>query len=319
MVISGGIMSLLVVGSVAFDSVKTPFGRADKVLGGSATYFSVSASYFTDIRLVAVVGNDFSDDHFSIFQERSIDIEGLEKREGETFQWEGEYSNNLNEAQTLDTKLNVLADFKPKIPETYLDSEYVFLANIDPDLQRDVLSQVKKPKLVACDTMNYWIEGKLDSLKKTLKLVDLLVINEGEARSLAEEPNLVKASRKILSMGPDRLIVKRGEYGAFMFSNDQSFAIPAFPMENVYDPTGAGDTFGGGLMGYLASVDNITDETLRQGIILGSAMASFNVEDFSLNKLKDLTYTEIEERFRAFKKLTYFEDIDNHGWRKDIN
>lgn len=302
-------MSLLVVGSVAFDSVETPFGKAEEVLGGSATYFSTSASYFTDVKLVAVVGDDFPEEHVDFLKSREIDVKGLQRSSGKTFRWKGRYDFDLNQAHTLDTQLNVFASFKPQIPEEYKDAEYVFLANIDPVLQLEVLKQVRKPKFVACDTMNFWIEGKPDELKETLKHVDLLTINEGEARELAKEPNLVLAAKKILSYGPKTLIVKRGEYGSLMFSDSGIFSAPAYPLESVFDPTGAGDSFAGGFMGYLSNIGNISDGSIRQAIIFGSVMASFNVEDFSLNGMKDLSYKEIEERFKEFKRLTHFEDL----------
>ncbi|MDO8445916.1 MAG: PfkB family carbohydrate kinase [Deltaproteobacteria bacterium] len=302
-------MSLLVVGSVAFDSVETPFGKAEEVLGGSATYFSTSASYFTEVKLVAVVGDDFPEEHVDFLKSREIDVKGLQRSSGKTFRWKGRYDFDLNQAHTLDTQLNVFASFKPQIPEEYKDAEYVFLANIDPVLQLEVLKQVRKPKFVACDTMNFWIEGKPDELKETLKYVDLLTINEGEARELAKEPNLVLAAKKILSYGPKTLIVKRGEYGSLMFSDSGIFSAPAYPLESVFDPTGAGDSFAGGFMGYLSNIGNISDGSIRQAIIFGSVMASFNVEDFSLNGMKDLNYKEIEERFKEFKRLTHFEDL----------
>ncbi len=300
-------MSLLVVGSIAFDTVKTPFGEVEEVIGGSATYFSVAASYFTDVKLVAVVGEDFGDKEKEIFNDRSIDLRGLKQNPGQTFRWKGEYGFDLNEARTLETHLNVLADFQPELPEDYRKCEWVFLGNIDPDLQSAVLDQVKDPKLVACDTMNFWIENKLEALKNTLKRVDLLVINEGEARELASEPNLVKAAAKILEMGPESIIIKRGEYGALLFSDNTIFAVPGFPLEFVYDPTGAGDSFAGGLMGYLAKCKSFKEDTIRQAIIFGSVMASYNVEAFSLNRLQDISKTDIENRFCAFKKLTHFE------------
>ena len=302
-------MSLLVVGSVAFDSVKTPFGEAHEVLGGSGTYFSTSASYFTDVALVAVVGTDFPEEHLTFLKSRKIDIEGIEKMEGKTFRWKGEYGYELNEAKTLDTQLNVFQSFKPKLPESYKDKKIVFLANIDPDLQREVLKQVKKPVLVACDTMNFWIEGKKDSLLETLKLVDILLINDGEARELSGEPNLVKAANKILSFGPKTLIIKRGEYGALMFKDGRIFSAPAYPLESVFDPTGAGDSFAGGFMGYLSNTMNFDDANIRKAIIFGSVMASYNVESFSLDKIKSLDYSEIESRFNEFKRLTHFEDL----------
>lgn len=302
-------MSLLVVGSVAFDSVKTPFGEVDEVLGGSATYFSASASYFTDVSMVAVVGTDFPDKHLTFLRSRKIDIEGIERTEGKTFRWKGEYGFELNEARTLDTQLNVFQSFKPKLPESYKSRKVVFLANIDPDIQRDVLKQVKEPALVACDTMNFWIEGKKESLLETLKLVDILLINDGEARELSGEPNLVKAASIILSYGPKTLIIKRGEYGVLMFKDKRIFAAPAYPLETVYDPTGAGDCFAGGFMGYLSNTMNFDDSNVRKAIIFGSVMASYNVEAFSLDKIKSLDYPEIERRYSEFKRLTHFEDL----------
>jgi sugar/nucleoside kinase (ribokinase family) len=302
-------MSLVVVGSVAFDSVKTPFGEADEVLGGSATYFSTAASYFTDVSLVAVIGTDFPDKHLKFLQSRKIDIEGIEKSEGKTFRWKGEYGFELNEARTLDTQLNVFQSFKPKLPESYKSKKVVFLANIDPDLQREVLQQVESPDLVACDTMNFWIEGKRDSLLETLKLVDILLINDGEARELSGEPNLVKAAQVIHAYGPKTLIIKRGEYGALMFKEGKIFSAPAYPLEAVFDPTGAGDCFAGGFMGYLSSTMNFEESNIRKAIIFGSVMASYNVEAFSLDKIKSLDYKEIETRYQEFKKLTHFEDL----------
>jgi len=302
-------MSILVVGSVAFDSVETPFGRVEGVLGGSATYFSTAASYFTDVGLVAVVGEDFPDEHMEFLKARGVDINGLQRLPGKTFRWSGRYDYNLNEAHTLDTQLNVFEGFRPRIPEGYKDAPYLFLANIDPELQWEVLEQVKTPRLVACDTMNFWIEGKPSALKRLLKRVDLFVINEAEARELAQEPNLVKASSIIMSYGPKTLIIKRGEYGALMFNGGSIFSAPAYPLEAIFDPTGAGDSFAGGLMGYLANTCNLSDNNIRQAIIFGSVMASFVVEDFSLNRLKNLTYEDIRERYREFKQLTHFEGI----------
>lgn len=302
-------MSLLVVGSVALDSVKTPFGNAEEALGGSATYFSTSASYFTDIRLVAVVGEDFPKEHIQFLKSRNIDVRGLSQAAGKTFRWAGEYSYDLNEAHTLATHLNVFESFKPEVIEDYKDSEVVFLANIDPELQLDVLRQVNKPKLVACDTMNFWIEGKLEALKRTLKEVDILTINEGEARELAGEPSLVKAGKVIHSMGPRVVVIKQGSYGAIMFNGSSAFSAPAYPLEAVFDPTGAGDTFAGGFMGYLANTMNFSEASLRQAVVFGSVMASMNVEAFSLDRLRSLDYKEIEDRYREFKKLTHFEDI----------
>ncbi|MCX5886158.1 MAG: PfkB family carbohydrate kinase [Proteobacteria bacterium] len=302
-------MDILVVGSVAFDSVETPFGKVEDVLGGSAIYFSVAASFFSKVGIVAVVGEDFPSLYLEFLKEKNIDIGGLKKVKGSTFRWKGKYGFDLNEALTLDTRLNVFQDFRPEIPERYRDAEYVFLANIDPELQLRVLDQVENPKLVALDTMNFWIEGKPDKLKEAVARVDIFVINEAEAREFMQEPNLVKAAKKILSLGPKTLIVKRGEYGALMFHGDSVFSAPAYPLEFIYDPTGAGDSFAGGFMGYLANTRNAEDGVIRQAMIFGSVMASFNVEDFSLNRMKYLTYPEIERRFREFKKLCTFEDI----------
>lgn len=303
-------MSILVVGSVAFDSVETPFGKVDEVLGGSGTYFSTAASFFTDVKLVAVVGEDFPQQHLDFLASRQIDLTGLSTATGKTFRWSGSYGYDLNEAQTLDTQLNVFATFCPKLPESYLDTEYVFLANIDPELQLDVLKQVVRPKIVACDTMNFWIEGKPDALIKTLKYVDILLINDGEVRQLADEANMVKAAQKVLAMGPKTLVVKRGEYGATMFTEHGVFSAPAYPLESVFDPTGAGDTFAGGFMGYLASVRDHSDAAMRQAIVFGSVMASFNVEDFSLDRMRTLDFAEVRDRYRKFQLLTEFNGID---------
>lgn len=302
-------MSLLVVGTVALDSVKTPFGEIENALGGSATYFSASASYFTDVRLVAVVGDDFPKEHIQFLKSRNIDIRGLEIQKGSTFRWQGEYGYDLNDARTIATHLNVLSAFRPRIADDYKDSDLVFLANIDPEIQLDVLRQVKRPRLTACDTMNYWIESKPEQLKKTLKEVDILTINEAEIRQLSGESSLVKAARKVQAMGPKTVVVKQGSYGALMFNGRSMFSAPAYPLESVYDPTGAGDTFAGGFMGYLANTMNFSEQSMRQAVIFGSVMASLNVEAFSLDRLKSLDYKEIEARYREFKRLTHFEDI----------
>ena len=303
-------MSILVVGSVALDSVKTPFGQVDDALGGSGTYFSVSASNFTKVQLVAVVGNDFPQEHVDLLKKHDVDLEGLQVTDGKTFRWKGYYEFDLNEAHTLETHLNVFESFHPELPESYRDAEYVFLANIDPELQLEVLRQVRNPKLVACDTMNFWIDGKRDALLETLKHIDMLVINDAETRQLADEPNLVKAARKIISMGPETLIVKRGEYGVLMFRKDSIFSAPAYPLEAVFDPTGAGDTFAGGFLGSLAASGETSEEAIRTSIIYGSVMASYNVESFSLERLKTLKQSEIEQRFRYFKKLTEFQGLE---------
>lgn len=300
---------LLVVGSVALDTVRTPFGEASEVLGGSATYFATSASYFTSVDLIAVVGQDFPEQHLTFLKSRGIDLAGLERRSGETFRWKGEYTHQLNEAHTLDTRLNVFETFRPKIPEQYQSPDMLFLGNIDPELQWDVLQQVKRPKLVACDTMNFWIERKREALWKVLERIDILIINDGEARALGQHPNLTQVAKLVLSRGPKHLIIKRGEYGVLMFNQKQIFGAPAFPLEQVKDPTGAGDTFAGGFMGYLAATGNLSDASFRQATIFGSVMASFTVEAFSLERLRALDYKEIEARFREFKRLTQFEDL----------
>jgi sugar/nucleoside kinase (ribokinase family) len=302
-------VSLLVVGSVAFDDVRTPFGEAKRVLGGSATYFSIAASYFTDVNLVAVVGEDFPEENIDLFQEHRVNIEGLERTAGETFHWSGEYGFDLSDAKTLATHLNVFETFEPKIPASYRSCPYVFLANIDPVLQLSVLEQMESPELVACDTMNFWIEGKPEQLKETLRHVDILAINDSETRELAGEANIYKAAQAVLALGPSTLIIKRGEYGALMFNEKTVFAAPAYPLEAVFDPTGAGDSFAGGFMGYLANVKNVTEATVRQALIMGSVMASFNVEAFSLERLKTVTYEEIRKRFNAFRNLVQFDDI----------
>ncbi len=302
-------MDILVIGSVAFDSVETPFGRGDDVLGGSATYFSTSASFFTGVQLVAVVGEDFPEEPRQFLSSRGVDLAGLQTRPGQTFRWKGRYGYDLNEAHTLETHLNVFETFHPELPESYRKAQYVFLANIDPELQLEVLQQVERPKLIACDTMNFWIDGKREALIRTLGHVDILVINEAEVRQLAEEANLVKASRAVLSMGPKTLVVKRGEYGVLVFTEHSVFSAPAYPLEEVFDPTGAGDTFAGGFMGYLAATNNLADETVRKATVFGSVMASFTVEDFSLNRLRRLNWDEIEDRFRRFQALTSFEGL----------
>lgn len=302
-------MSVLVVGSVAFDTIRTPFGVATEVVGGSANYFSVAASFFTDVRLVAVVGEDFPDQHLEFLRSRGVDLRGLQRVPGKTFRWVGEYGFDFNEAKTLDTQLNVFADFAPKIPEDYRESEVVFLANIDPDLQRDVLRQVRRPALVAADTMNYWIARKPEALRQTLTMVDALIINDAETRQLANEQSLVRAARTIQAWGPRILIIKRGEYGALLCVDDEWFSAPALPLESVQDPTGAGDCFAGGAVGYLTRRMRFDAGHLRQAMIMGSVMASFNVEAFSLDRLRTLTRVEIEARFTAFRRLVHFDDL----------
>lgn len=303
-------MSLLVVGSVAFDAVETPFGKCEKMLGGSTSHFSISASYFTKVRIVGVVGGDFGNDEQKVFDAHGIDTTDLERiAEGNTFRWRGRYDYDLNVAHTLETQLNVFANFKPKLSEEAKRSRLVFLGNIQPELQREVREQVKGAELVALDTMNLWIETTRSSLQKAIETVHLLVINDAEARQLTEEPVLIKAARKILSWGPRSVIVKRGEYGAAMFTQDSYFAIPAYPLESVFDPTGAGDTFAGGLMGYLDSQEKLDDAAMRRAMIFGSVMASFNVEEFGTQRVERLTHNEINDRFHAFKTFTHFEEL----------
>jgi len=303
-------MSLLVVGSIALDSVETPFGRREEVLGGSATYFSTAASFFGPVRLVATVGEDFPEAHVQFLADRGVDLAGLERRPGRTFRWKGRYEFDLNQAHTLDTQLNVFAEFKPELPAHYRDSEYVFLGNIDPDLQRTVLDQVRAPRLVACDTMNFWITSKRESLLRTLERVDLLFVNDAEARQLAEEHNVVKAARRILSFGPRAVVVKRGEYGALFFSGDEVFAASAYPLPAVFDPTGAGDSFAGGFMGYVARTRCEDQATMRRAIVLGSVLASFTVEQFSVERLRTLSHEEIRARYGETRRLAHFDDLE---------
>jgi len=300
-------MSVLVVGSMALDSVETPFGKVENILGGSASYFSLAASNFTDVNVVAVVGNDFPEEHLQLLESHDIKLDGVKIEEGETFRWVGHYGYDLSEAKTLETHLNVFETFNPVLPDHYKDIDIVFLANIDPEIQFEVLQQVNKPKLVACDTMNFWIESKPEQLKKLLGHVDILMINDAETRELAGEPIIVKAARKIMEMGPKMLIVKRGEYGALMFSKEGIFYAPSYPLEEVLDPTGAGDTFAGGFMGYVAihDINNVND--YKRAVIYGSVLASFTVEDFSVNRLAKLKKDEIDARYLAFMNLSNIE------------
>ncbi len=298
---------LLVVGSVAIDSIRTPFGERERSLGGAALHFSVSASFFTEVGVVAVIGDDFTAEDRRVFDERRIDTENLRHVPGgRTFRWAGEYGYDLNTARTLDTQLNVFADFDPHLSERARQSPFLFLANIQPGLQRRVREQVNA-RFVAMDTMNFWIEGAREELLQTLSVVDALLINDAEARELAGEANMIRAARKILTMGPSLVVVKRGEYGAACFTRESYFATPAFPLENVFDPTGAGDSFAGGFMGCLAQAGSIDDHTVRRAVIYGSVMASYNVEEFSCDRLRRLLPEEIGSRFRQFKEFTHFE------------
>ncbi len=302
-------MSIVVVGSVAFDTVRTPFGEVDNALGGAATFFSVAASYFSPVNVVAVVGDDFGEEHLAVFEEHGVDARGIERAPGRTFRWGGEYSLNLNERTTLFTELNVFESFQPKLPPEYLESPYVFLANIDPELQMSVLEQVEAPRLVACDTMNFWIDGKLEALQRLLRKVDVLVVNDEEARELSECYNLVAAANAIMGMGPTAVVIKRGEYGVLAFLGNDVFFAPAYPLDRLADPTGAGDTFAGGFMGYLATCGKLDPASLRRAIVAGSVMASFCVEEFSLAGIRNLDQEAIARRYRAFQLLTEFGDL----------
>jgi sugar/nucleoside kinase (ribokinase family) len=302
-------MSLLVVGSVALDSVETPFGKVEDAVGGSAMYFSASASYYTDVRLVAVVGQDFPQEPVTFLEGRGVDLSGLHRTDGETFRWKGKYGFDLNEAITLDTQLNVFGDFDPVLSEEYRQSDVVFLANIDPTLQLKVLEQVENPRFVAMDTMNLWINTKRDELEKVMSKVDMVVINETEARMFADESNVVVAAQKIRELGPQFVVIKRGEYGALLFTPEDVFFAPAYPLEEVFDPTGAGDTFAGGLMGYLARNEKFGHHEMRLATIVGCVMASFDVEKFSYEALVDLDRDKIFNRFEKFRKLTSFGEL----------
>ncbi len=302
-------MSILVVGSVAFDTLRTPFGAADDELGGAATHFALAASYFTEVKVVAVVGDDFGEKERAVLADRPIDLSGIETASGKTFRWGGEYSYDLNDRKTLFTELNVFESFRPKIPESYRRTPFLFLGNIHPELQLEVLEQVRRPRLVAADTMNYWIERTPDALRRLLGRVDALLINDAETRELTGEYNLIRAAEKIRAMGPKTLVVKRGEYGVLLFNENHRFAAPAYPLETVFDPTGAGDSFAGGFMGYLASRQSLDNDALRQAIVFGSVMGSFCVEDFGTRRLQRLTRDEVDDRYRAFKRLTHFEDL----------
>ncbi len=300
-------MSLLVVGSVALDSVETPAGKVEDALGGSATYFSAAASLLTGVRMVAGVGEDFPDQHVEMLRSRGIDLEGLEREQGRTFRWSGRYSTDLNQAITLDTQLNVFERFDPKLPAAYKDSDYVFLANIHPALQLKVLEQTPERKFAGADTMNFWIEGERETLEEVFRRVDCATINEAEARDFTGESNLFRAARKIAELGPKYIVIKRGEYGALLWHEGEVFFAPAYPLEEVADPTGAGDTFAGGLFGYLSSRGTHDPDTVRQGIVVGSVAASFNVEDFSLRRLLDVTSDEISNRVKEFVKMICFD------------
>lgn len=307
-------MSLLVVGSIAFDTIQTPYGKKEKILGGSATYFSLAASYFTGVRVIGVVGEDFTAAHEAILKDRGVDIRGIQRARGKTFHWAGQYGDNLSEAQTHVTELNVFEDFQPQIPAEYAASEFLFLANIDPTLQADVRRRMNGAKLVGGDTMNFWIGGKRRELGETLKLVDVLLINDGEVKLLANDASLPRAARKVLLMGPKALVIKHGEYGATIFFKPGAFGVsgspfraPALPLDEVRDPTGAGDSFAGGFMGYIASQGELTRDVLKRAMFYGGVMGSFAVERFGTERLQSLTRAEIEGRFQLFRDLTHLQ------------
>jgi sugar/nucleoside kinase (ribokinase family) len=302
-------MSLLVVGSVALDSVETPFGHVDGAVGGSATYFSAAASLFCPVQLVGVIGSDFPLHELAFLERRGVDLAGLVQRPGESFRWSGQYSYDLNSRETLETRLGVFADFQPTIPEPFRRTGRVFLGNIDPELQLDVLGQVHEPEFVACDTMNFWIAGKRDALLEVLRRADLLLVNDAEARELSGDHNLLRAARWIQARGPRLVVVKKGEHGAILFSDELVFFVPGYPLEEVYDPTGAGDAFAGGFMGYLARTGTVGTDDLRRAMVHGSAMGSFAVERFGVERFRTLTVTEVQDRVRAFRDMTSFEHL----------
>lgn len=303
-------MSLTVVGSVAFDALETPFGKRERILGGAATHFGLSASFFTQVNAVGVVGGDFGDEEWAVFKRHAINTDDIQVvPDGKTFFWSGRYDYDMNTAHTLDTQLNVFETFDPKLSDRSKGADMLFLANILPMLQKQVREQCSDAKFVAMDTMNFWISSMKDALLETIKVVDCIIINDAEARQLTDEPSIYKAARAIMDLGLKAVVIKRGEYGATLFTKDSYFTAPAYPLESVYDPTGAGDTFAGGFMGYLASHTEITDEILRRAMIYGSVMASFNVEKFGTERVDALDYPEINQRFRDFKQMTHFDDI----------
>jgi len=299
-------LKIVVVGSVAFDNVETPFGKVNDVIGGSATFFSVAASFFAPVAVVAVVGHDFPKRELEFLRRRGIDISGVEIADGPTFRWTGRYHEDMNLRDTLDLQLNVFADFKPKLPESYRAAEICFLSNIHPSLQKGVLDQLRAPQLVGADTMTHWIQDTPDELRDLLRRAEVLTVNDEEARLLSGERNIVLAARKILAMGPKSLLIKRGEYGVLHFSADSVFAVPAFPLEQVFDPTGAGDAFAGGFIGALAKSADFSAKSVRRAIVYGSVMASFVVEKFSFDRLRELTDEDVEQRYRQFVALTEF-------------
>ncbi len=299
-------MSLVVVGSLAFDTLETPHGRRERIVGGSCSYFALAASFFTQPKVVAVVGEDFPQETIRLFQEKGIDLQGLKIEPGKTFHWEARYGDDPNQRTTIKTELNVFKDFSPELPPEYQEADLVFLANIDPDLQDDILAQVKKPKLVAMDTINLWIQSKPAALLRVMEKVDIFFANEEEVKMLTKEANLIKAGKEILRQGPSLAAIKKGEHGALVMGKDFIFSVLAHPCEDVIDATGAGDSFGGGFMGYLDMVKSISEKEIRKAAVYGSVLASFTIEDFGIERLKSLTLPEIESRFLEFKKLVSF-------------
>jgi sugar/nucleoside kinase (ribokinase family) len=299
-------MSILVVGTVAFDSIETPFGSAERILGGSASYFALAASFFAAVRIVGVIGQDFPQEYLDLFEEKQVDLEGVRKERGDTFHWRGKYHEDINVRDTLELHLNVLAGFVPQLPEGYRDAEYVFLGNIDPLMQLEVLNQIRRMRLVVCDTMDHWIRESLDDLRRVLQRIEMLVINDSEARLLSGYNNIVRAARAILKMGPKVVLIKRGEYGVLQFSESSIFATPAYPLEEVFDPTGAGDSFAGGFLGQVARSGDHSQLGIRRAIVYGSVVASFTVEDFGVKRLASISLAEIESRFKSFGQLTDF-------------
>ena len=299
-------MSLVVVGSIALDTIHTLHGKRERVLGGSCVYFALASSFFTKPRIVGIVGEDFPNEYLKLLKERNIDLEGLKVASGKTFFWEGRYDENPDFRETIKIELNVFSEFSPILPEKYRESDFVFLANIDPDLQFNVLNQIKKPKLIALDSMNWWIEHKLDSLLKVIKRIDVLFVNEEEAKMLTQRANIIKTGKELIKLGPSLIILKKGTHGAMVFSEERIFVFPAHPVEDVIDPTGAGDTFAGGFMGFLDKKGKVNLSIICKALIYGSVLASFVVEDFSVNRLLTLTPKEIKKRFKEFKKLTAY-------------
>tara|TARA_Y100000031_G_scaffold152595_3_gene196048 strand:- start:75 stop:974 length:900 start_codon:yes stop_codon:yes gene_type:complete len=295
----------VIIGSVALDTIETPFGKAENALGGSASYSSLAASFFTKPGILSIVGKDFPQEHLELFKSKGINTEGIVTGE-KTFRWQGFYEFDMNEAKTLKTELNVLESFKVKVPESYKDSKYIFLGNIDPELQLEVINSIKNPELIVMDTMNFWIQNKKEQLLKTIKKADILVFNDGEARELFNTPNLVKAANQALKLVSKAVIIKKGEHGALLFNGSQHFSAPSFPLENIKDPTGCGDVFGGAFTGYLAKTQNLDDKNMRKAIIYGSILASYNAEGFGTEMLKKVTQDDIEKRFKMFKDIREF-------------